>query len=48
MSSFICQNEINMAKKPLKVEQPLLERSSEIYKLVYDLLPNIPQTPKLP
>ena len=37
MSSFICQNEVNVAKKPLKVEQPLLESSSEIHKLVYDL-----------
>ena len=37
MSSFICQNEVNMANEPLKVEEPLLESSSEIHKLVYDL-----------
>ena len=40
MSSFICQNEVNMAKEPVKVEQPLLESSSEIHKLVYDLYQN--------
>ena len=37
MSNFICQNEVNMANEPLKVEQPLLESSSGIDKLVYDL-----------
>ena len=36
MSNFICQNEVNMANEPLKVEQPLLQSSSEIYKLLYD------------
>ena len=25
MSNFICQNEVNMANEPLKVQQPLLE-----------------------
>ena len=40
MSGFIWQNEVNMAKEPLKVEQPLLESSSEIHKLVYDLYQN--------
>ena len=44
MSSFICQNEVNMAKKPLKVEQPLLESSSEIHKLVYDYTKDSPDT----
>ena len=43
MSSFICQNEVNMAKKPLKVEQPLVESSSEIHKLVYDLYQIFPR-----
>ena len=43
MSSFICQNEVNMAKEPLKVEQPLLESSSEIHKLVYDLYQIFPR-----
>ena len=32
MSNFICQNDVNMANEPLKVEQPLLESSSEIDK----------------
>ena len=32
MSDFICQNEVNMADEPLKVEQPLLKSSSEIEK----------------
>ena len=43
MSSFICQNEVNMANEPLKVEQPLLESSSEIDKLVYDLYQIFPK-----
>ena len=43
MSSFICQNEVNMAKKHLKVEQPLLESSSELDKLVYDLYQIFPR-----
>ena len=30
MSNFICQNEVNMANEPFKVQQPLLESSSEI------------------
>ena len=30
MSNFIRQNEINMANELLKVQQPLLESSSEI------------------
>ena len=33
MSNFIGQNEVNMANEPLKVLQPLLESSSEMYKL---------------
>ena len=33
MSNFICQNEVNKANELLKVQQPLLESSSEIYKL---------------
>ena len=36
MSNFIHQNEVNLADEPLKVEQPLLESSSEIDKLVCD------------
>ena len=36
-------DEINMAKEPLKVEQPLLESSSEIHKLVYDLYQIFPR-----
>ena len=43
MLSFICQNEVNMAKEPLKVEQSLLESSSEIHKLVYDLYQIFPR-----
>ena len=43
MSNFICQNEVNMAQKPLKVEQPLLEIPSEIHKLVYDLYEIFPR-----
>ena len=30
MSNFIRQNEVNMANEPLKVQQPLLESSSEM------------------
>ena len=30
---FIRQNEVNMANEPLKVEKPLLEKSSEMDKL---------------
>ena len=33
MSNFICQNEVNMANEPFKVQQPLLENSSEMDKL---------------
>ena len=33
MSKFIRQNEVSMAIEPLKVQQPLLENSSEMYKL---------------
>ena len=33
MSNFIRQNEVNMANEPLKVENPLLESSSEMDKL---------------
>ena len=33
MSNFICQNEVNMANGPLKVQQPHLESSSEMDKL---------------
>ena len=36
MYNYIRQIEVNMADEPLKVEQPLLESSSEIHKLVYD------------
>ena len=36
MYNYIRQIEVNMADEPLKVEQPLLESSSEIDKLVYD------------
>ena len=43
MSSFICQHEVNMTKKPLKFEQPLLESSSEIHKIVYDLYQIFPR-----
>ena len=32
MSNFIRQNEVNKAKKHLKVQQPLLESSSEMDK----------------
>ena len=43
MSNFICQNKVNMANEPLKVEQPLLESSSEIHELVYDLYQIFPR-----
>ena len=33
MSNFTCQNEVNMANEPLKVEKPVLECSSEMDKL---------------
>ena len=33
MSNFISQNKVNMANEPLKVQQPLLESSSEMDKL---------------
>ena len=33
MSNFIRQNEVNTAIEPLKVQQPLLESSSEMDKL---------------
>ena len=32
-SNFIRQNEVNMAKDPFKVQQPILESSSEMDKL---------------
>ena len=32
MSNFICQNKVNMANEPLKVQQPLVESSSEMDK----------------
>ena len=34
MSNFIRQNEVNMANELLKVQQPLLESSSEMDKLL--------------
>ena len=43
MSNFIRQNKVNMADEPLKVEQPFLESSSEIDKLVYDQYQTIPR-----
>ena len=33
MSNFIRQNEVNIASESLKVQQPLLESSSEMDKL---------------
>ena len=36
MSNYVRQIEVNMANEDLKVEQPFLESSSEIDKLVYD------------
>ena len=49
MSNFIRQNEVNIANESLKVEKPLLERSSEMDKLpCITNTPNIPQKPKLP
>ena len=36
MSHSISQKKVNMADKPLKVEQLFLESSIEIAKLVYD------------
>ena len=33
MSNCICQNEVNMANEPLKVQQPHLESSSIMDKL---------------
>ena len=33
MSTFICQNAINRANEPLKVQQPHLESSNEMDKL---------------
>ena len=33
MSNYIRQIEVNMANQPLKVEQPLLESSSELDKI---------------
>ena len=35
MLNFICQNEVNVANEPLKVEKPLLESSTEMDKLTY-------------
>ena len=43
MSNFIRQNKVNTAGEPLKVEQPLLESSSEIDKLVYDQFQTFPR-----
>ena len=43
MSNFIRQNEVNLVDEPLKVEQPLLESSSEIDKLVCDLYQILPR-----
>ena len=34
MSNFIRENEFNMANEPLKVQQPLLESSSEMDKIL--------------
>ena len=33
MSNFIHQNKVNVADEPLKLQQPLLESSSEINEL---------------
>ena len=43
MYNYIRQIGVNMADEPLKVEQPLLEISSEIHKLVYDLYQIFPR-----
>ena len=32
MSNFIRQNEVKMANDPLKIQQPILNRSSEMNK----------------
>ena len=36
MFNYIHQNDVNVTNGPLKVEQPLLETSSELDKLMYD------------
>ena len=46
MSNYIGQNKVNMAHEPLKFEQPLLENSSEIDKLVNDQNETFPRHPK--
>ena len=43
MINYIRQNEVNMADEPLKIEQPLLESSSEMDKLVYDQYQTFPK-----
>ena len=43
MSNFICQNKVNMANEPLKVQQPHLKSSSEIDKL--RCITNTPHSP---
>ena len=43
MSDYIRPTEVNMADEPLKVEQPLLEHSSEMDKLVYDQYQTFPR-----
>ena len=48
MSNFIRQNEVNMANELLKVQQPLLESSSEMDKLRCISSTRILQSPKLP
>ena len=42
MSNYIRQIEVNMANEPLKVEQPLLESSSEMDKLACKTNTKIP------
>ena len=36
MFNYIRQNKVNMANEPLNVEQPLLESSKEMDKLLYN------------
>ena len=33
MPNFICQNEVNVANEPLKIQQTLVESSSEMDKV---------------
>ena len=47
VSNCIRQNEVNMADEPFEVEEPLLESSSEIDKLVYDQYQIFPRHQKL-